>query len=401
MNLRYLRPPILTKKRETSRRHFVWVSLVCCLPFLLFVACARFPAGASGSPETNDEQIVVAAPSETPLPNGPVPVISITESATLAPLSTLQITLAPTPILTPVPTATTDAYADLAIEVLAARSYGGGWLEIVDTLETNESFARYMIKYPSDGLDIYGFMNVPHEGSKFPVAILLHGYVNPNEYDLVPYTRRYADALAEAGFFVIHPNFRNYPPSDSGPDPYRIGYAIDVLNLIAIIREQSQDPEGHLRRADADDINLWGHSMGGGVALRVIAVNDSPYIRTALLYGSMSGDEVKNYTRIRGWTNDQIGEFELAAGPESFQAISPIYHLDRLTAAVAVHHSHVDEVVPVEWSQELCEELAGLHASGQLPHPPSCYFYDAQPHTFRGQGDTLFIQRTIEFFNSH
>jgi uncharacterized protein len=401
MNFRYLRPPIPTKNRKTGWGCFVGLSLFCSLSFLLFVACARFPADASGSVEIHDVQIAVAAPSETPLPNDAAPVTSITESATLAPPSTPQVTPSLTPIPTPVPTTTTDAYADLTIEALAARSYGGGWLEIVDTLETNERFARYMIKYPSDDLDIYGFMNVPHEGSKFPVAILLHGYVNPNEYDLVPYTRRYADALAEAGFFVIHPNLRNYPPSDSGPDPYRIGYAIDVLNLIAIIREQSQDPEGHLRRADADDINLWGHSMGGGVALRVIAVNDSPYIRTALLYGSMSGDEVKNYTRIRGWTNDQIGEFELAAGPESFRAISPIYHLDRLTAAVAVHHSQVDDVVPVEWSQEICEELAGLHASGQIPHPPSCYFYDAQPHTFRGQGDTLLIQRTIEFFNSH
>ena len=101
-------------------------------------------------------------------------------------------------------------------------------------------------------------MNVPNEGDNFPVALLLHGYIDPDEYETVAYTRRYADALAEAGYFVIHPNFRNYPPSDSGPDPYRIGYAIDVLNLIAIVREQSQDTLGTLRRANADDINLWG-----------------------------------------------------------------------------------------------------------------------------------------------
>lgn len=296
-------------------------------------------------------------------------------------------------------TATPNPYASLTIDALAARSYGGGMLEIVDTLDTTDTFTRYLIKYPSDGLDIYGFMNVPHEGAQFPVAIVLHGYIEPAEYEVVPYTRRYADALAEAGYFAIHPNLRNYPPSDSGPDPFRIGYAIDVLNLIAIIREQSRDPLGTLRRADADDINLWGHSMGGGIALRVITVNNAPYIRAAVLYGSMSGDEAKNYERISRWTNNQRGEFELAAGPEVLPAISPIDHLERITTSVAVHHSRADDIVPVEWSEEACERLAGLAQAGQIPHSPECYFYDNQPHTFRGDGDALFIQRVIQFFD--
>jgi dipeptidyl aminopeptidase/acylaminoacyl peptidase len=274
-------------------------------------------------------------------------------------------------------------------------------LEITDTLETNELFTRYAIKYPSDGLEIHGFMNVPNVGDNFPVALVLHGYIDPDEYELVPYTRRYADALTEAGYFVIHPNFRNYPPSDSGPDPYRIGYATDVLNLIAIIREQSQDPLGTLRRANADDINLWGHSMGGGVALRVITVVNEPYLRAAVLYGSMSGDEAKNYGRIRQWTNSSRGQFEMAAPPETLEAISPLFNLERVEAAVAVHHSYADDVVPVEWSQEVCDVLEGLSAAGEIPFAPECFFYEAQPHTFRGGGDALFMERTIEFFNRH
>jgi uncharacterized protein len=402
MSLRSLRYLIPTANRETSEDSIVWVNLFCCLLLFLLPACDRRAAESTSSTITNDVEIQpVVSPGVNRLPAGTAQVTSIPVTPTSEPTSTRPITLVSTTIPPLDPTVTPDAYADLTIEALADRSYGGGWLEIIDSLETNEIFARYLIKYPSDGLDIYGFMNVPHEGSKFPVAILLHGYVNPNEYDLVPYTRRYADALAEAGYIVIHPNLRNYPPSDSGPDPYRIGYAIDVMNLIAIIREQSRDPAGHLRRADAEDINLWGHSMGGGVALRVVVVNDAPYIRTALLYGSMSGDEEKNYTRIRDWSNYQRGEFELAASPDKLRAISPLYHLDRVTAAIAVHHSLVDEVVPVEWSEEVCEELVKLHTSGQNPHSPACYFYEAQPHTFRGQADLLFLQRTIEFFNRH
>jgi uncharacterized protein len=402
MRLRPVRHSIPTAKRETRQGSIVWVARFCCFLLLLLAACGRQAVVATGSAATHDVEIqTVASPGVNQLPAGTAPVTSIPVSPTPEPTPTRLIASVSTTIPLLDPTATRDAYADLTIEALAGRSYGGGWLEIIDTVETNEIFARYLIKYPSDGLDIYGFMNVPHEGSKFPVAILLHGYVNPNEYDIVPYTRRYADALAEAGYFVIHPNLRNYPPSDSGPDPYRIGYAIDVLNLIAIIREQSRDPAGHLRRADAEDINLWGHSMGGGVALRVVVVNDAPYIRTALLYGSMSGDEEKNYTRIRDWSNYERGEFELAASPEKLRAISPLYHLDRVTAAIAVHHSLADEVVPVEWSEEVCEELIKLYTTRQIPYSPACYFYEAQPHTFRGQADLLFLQRTIEFFNRH
>jgi dienelactone hydrolase len=298
-------------------------------------------------------------------------------------------------LVSPTQAPSPEPYAGLFVDDLVRREYGGGLLEIIDTLEVNDSFTRYLITYPSDGLTIYGFMNVPNEGSHFPVVIALHGYIDPGQYRTLDYTTRYADHLAEAGYFVIHPNMRGFPPSDEGNSAYRVGLAVDVLNLIAIIREQSQDPTGYLRRADTDDINLWGHSMGGGVALRAITVDNSPYIRSVVLYGAMSGDERQNYEKIKVWSNGEVGDFELAASPALLKAISPINHLDRVNTAVSIHHGQADDVVPPEWSDDLCRRLQGRQIEVE------CYVYEGMPHTFRGANDTLFMDRTVAFFDKH
>ncbi len=350
----------------------------------------------SSLPETNSATVLPVA-SSTPVPVAQPP--SATPAITLPPATEPAIPTAtirpvsPTPSQTssPTPTATPDPYAELTIAALAERSYGGGELDIIDTLEETETFTRYLITYPSDGLTIYGFLSVPNEGSKFPVAIVAHGYVPPDEYVTEAYTTRYATALTEAGFLVIHPNLRNYPPSDGGPNPFRVGYAVDLLNLMAIVQEQSQDPLGYLRRADGENMHLMGHSMGGGVVLRVAVVRPE-MVKAVVLYGSMSGDEVKNYIRIRQWSGGVSGDFEAAASPEMIAAISPIYHLDRLQAAVSIHHSLADDVVPPEWSAELCALLEAAN------HPAECFTYENVPHTFRGFADTQFIDRMITFF---
>ncbi len=129
------------------------------------------------------------------------------------------------------------------------------------------AFTRTLIRYPSDGLTISGFMDVPRGDGPFPVIIALHGYVDPSVYTTLDYTTRYADALASAGYFVLHPNLRSFPASDDGQDLFRVGMATDVLNLIAILKDAGGKP-GPLQKADATHIGMWGHSMGGGITTR-------------------------------------------------------------------------------------------------------------------------------------
>lgn len=316
--------------------------------------------------------------------------------ATYAPPPTATPQPTPTGTTTPTPRPTADqTYVGLSIAELREREYGGGLIEVVETMETNDDFTRYLIKYPSDGLDVYGFMNVPNEGNNFPVALVLHGFMPLDTYQTTTYTTRYADALAQNGYFVIHPSYRNHPPSDSGGDnTFRVDYAIDVLNLMAIIQNQSADITGLLRRADADAMHAIGHSMGGGILQRVMSVRPQA-LDAAVLYGSMSGDELRNYEKIIVWSEGENGELELAAPRDVLTAVNPWSYMAEWQTPISIHHGTQDATVPFAWSEELCARLEAEN------HPVECFWYGNAPHTFRGNWDALLIERTLAFFERY
>jgi dipeptidyl aminopeptidase/acylaminoacyl peptidase len=337
--------------------------------------------------------VLAACTPATPVAPTPVaPTSTPTETPTPLPTSTFTPTATPAPTSTPTPSPTPDPYAQYTVASLAARDYGGGTLRIEETLAVTAAFTRTLVTFPSDGLTIYGFMNVPQGEGPFPVVLVLHGYIDPAVYNTLAYTTRYADSLARAGYLTIHPNLRGYPPSDDGPDRFRVGKAIDTLNLLAIVREQGGAP-GPLAQADPARIGVWGHSMGGGIALRVITVD--PGVEAAVLYGSMSGDEAQNYEAILEWSDGEHGQEESETPEEALERISPINYLNRIEAAVSIHHSDADAVVPPEWSSDLCQRLQALGKTVE------CFTYAGLPHTFRGEGDLLFMQRTAEFFDRH
>ena len=298
----------------------------------------------------------------------------------------------PAPTLTLSPSPTPDPYSKYTIDYLRSRKYGGGQVEIVEHAGQNSAFTRYLIRYPSDALTIAGFMDVPNGNGPFPVIIALHGYIDPSVYTTLDYTTRYADALASAGYFVLHPNMRSFPPSDSGDDLFRVGMATDVLNLIAILKETAGQP-GPLQNADPAHIGMWGHSMGGGITTRLITV--SPDIKAAVLYSAVSGDEQKNSEMIGVWSSGERGNEERAVPAGELPLISPMYFYDKVQAAVSINHGLADPLVPVQWSVDTCAQLKALGKTVE------CHYYDGQPHTFTGQGDQEFMQNTLQFFDRY
>lgn len=290
------------------------------------------------------------------------------------------------------PSPSVDPYAGLTVVDLSTRSYGEGEIRFDGGDQVPASFTRYFFDYPSDGITVHGFLNVPRGEGPFPVVIVLHGYIEPEEYETLAYTTRYADSLAAEGFAVLHPNYRNYPPSDPGPNSFRVGYAVDVLNLIALVEKQAGEP-GPLEFADSESIGLFGHSMGGGISLRLITAQ-AP-VQAALLYGSMNADEQLNFEKIYEWSEGERGLIELNTPPQDLARISPVSFLNEIQAAVSIHHGEEDSLVPPEWSEDLCLRLTALGKTVE------CFSYPGEPHTFIGFGGIQLIERAVAFYQEY
>lgn len=323
----------------------------------------------------------------------PDPQLKLVQATPLpSPLLPTATPIPKTPTRTPIPdkiatlTPTIDPYQDLYISTLKNRKYGGGVLQNEGMISEESGFKRYLFKYRSDGLNMFGFINIPEGQGPFPVVILLHGAVDFAAYQTVDYTRRYADALAQNGFIAINPNLRGYTPSQDGRNEFGVGDAIDILNLVSLIRSQS-GVSGLLEKADGDRIGVWGHSMGGGIVLRLLIVD--PQIRSGLLYASVNADEVLNLVHFG---NDGRREDKISMPSSALKLISPADFLDEIRVPLSIHHGADDEVVPVKWSQDLCAALK------QMGKQEECFIYPQQPHTFQNNGDLQFIKRTIDFF---
>ena len=349
---------------------------------------------------TEKAGIIIATPSQTPdlvanLIENATPVGLPTDVAATA---TMRATRKPES--TPTLSADDPVFLGTSIDELTARTYGDGEFKFTETITRNETYHQFTFEYESDNQIVEGFMTLPagtgEFGEKFPVLFLLHGYVPPDEYELFPYSARYVLPFVEAGYMVIHPSYRGHPPqpNSSWDNVFRIEYAIDVLNLIAMVREGSENPAGPFRRADKDKLFLWGHSMGGGIAQRTLTVRPD-WISAAALYASMSGDEARNYERIRKWGDERTWRVEYFAPQEVIERVSPIYFIDRWEAPITIHHGDIDEIVPPEWSRELCEQLKAKR------HPVECHEYYNYRHNLYGSAEAVFTARVISFFEKY
>jgi len=314
-------------------------------------------------------------PTWTPTPTG-----TATSTPTITPTPTSTPTRRP-----PTPTNTPDPRLSYYITRLRKRAYKGGTVEITGDIPHNEDYAAYYISYPSGNLTITGYMYVPQGQGSFPVIILNHGAYDPEMYFTGTGTQREADYLARHGYLAIAPDYRNYGESTAGDSLLLVGYMTDVLNLVNSVET--------IDKADPSRIGMWGHSMGGGVAIKACVVSDR--IKAVALFGSVSADEKDNYY-WNGVTRLKIHQiFGLPErNPGTYAWLSAVRYLD-VAPPMSIHHGEADDIVPIEFSEKLGQRM--LEAGRSVEY----FTYPGQPHTFQGEAWELAMERVLRFFDKY
>src|SRR3989344_6560409 len=251
------------------------------------------------------------------------------------------------------------------IEQLRQRGYEGGKITIEETISHEGNYTNYIFSYQSDGLKIYGMMNIPTGNGPFSVVVLNHGYFNQSSFTSGNGTQGMADILAGNGYITLASDYRGFGKSENdghGSRGHRPEYAIDVLNLIASVP--------NLDKADPKKIGMWGHSMGGEVALRSVEATDK--IKALVLWAPTSGSVSEN-ARFYG------GQRQPSIYPDT-EGASPINYLSYISSPISLHQGLSDTEVDPEWAKKLNEALNAENKQGE-------YFeYPGQDHNFRNLG---------------
>lgn len=294
----------------------------------------------------------------------------------------------------------------LSLQFMRAQNYLGSDITIEQTLSPGSNYSRYIVSFTSDGLKQFALMTIPN-GNKppggFPVIIFNHGYIIPEKYTPDGNYIAHVDALSKEGYIVFKPNYRGNGKSEGTPGStyFSPNYAIDDLNAIASIKKYPD--------ANPNRIGIWGHSMGGNIALRVSEI--SPDIKVVVIWGGVVGsynDIIYNwqnkvsyqpasedlYLRNLGLSTFLAKYGTPTKNPDFWNSIDPTMNLNLINASFQIHVGLADPQVPPDFSKSLYNKL---NLQGKYVE----YFeYPGANHDIN-QSFSQAMQRTIDFFNHY
>ena len=291
----------------------------------------------------------------------------------------------------PTPIVQTESYPELSIKSLQARKYQTK-IVVGEVVRQTDKFVSKFVSYDSDGLQLNALMNMPTgkmPESGWPVVIVNHGYIPPDEYSTENSYINTSAYFANAGFLVLKPDYRGHDKSEGSASGLlsRSEYAIDVMNLIAGIIES-------IPEADENGIYLYGHSMGGEVSLIVLEVN--PLIRAATLWAPATTSFPENALYFARKNRDgertrKLSEKLSTIRPEDYALYGSIEYLDQVRVPINLHHGTRDESVPYAWGVALDKKLkeAGVEVN--------FYTYLNDTHDIPNNWGTA-LERDVELF---
>lgn len=241
-----------------------------------------------------------------------------------------------------------------------------------------------------DGLEIRGYLTLPKGKSKnLPLVQVVHG----GPYGVTDDWRYDGEAqfFANKGYAVMQVNYRG-----SGGRGNRFQYD----HYLKMGKEMQDDLTDAVHWAikegiaDKDKVCIYGASYGGYAALMGVVMEPDLY-KCAVPYVGVYDIAIqkdKSDTRLYDGGRRFLERAWNAYDEDFVKERSPIYHLDKLKAALFFVHGAVDKRVPIEQYEAVSEKL------DEMGYPYESLIEEDEAHGFRDQDNRYNLYRKVERF---
>jgi dipeptidyl aminopeptidase/acylaminoacyl peptidase len=276
-------------------------------------------------------------------------------------------------------------------------------IKIEKTLEEKKDFTSYLVSFqvqsPPGGeasKKVTGLMDVPKKEGKYPVIVMIRGYVDKEIFKSGVGTQRGGEVFAQNGYITIAPDFLGYGESDGESFSLFEARFQTYTTVITLLNSIKNIPNW-----DQKHISIWAHSNGGQIALTVLEATGATY--PTVLWAPVSKpfpysilyytDELSdNGKYIRG----ELAKFE---GTYDTDLYSIHKYYDRIRAPIQIHQGTADESVPQKWSDELVKSLKeNKVVTEYFVYPGSDH--NMMPARAGEPAWNTAINRSLQFFNS-